>query len=109
MIDFDKYDIPMLMVGSDSETPKRQVTYEEAKSLADSYGLRFHETSINYGIDDVFEDIGEQVFYEKYGNNSNNKNKNKNYIPKCKSQKNLIKIYQYIQAQIFIKHTLRLI
>ena len=36
MIDFDKYDIPMLMVGSDSDTPNRQVTYEEAKSLADS-------------------------------------------------------------------------
>ena len=103
MIDFDKYDIPMLMVGSDSETPKRQVTYEEAKSLADSYGLRFHETSINYGINDIFEDIGEQVFYEKYGNNSNNKNKNKNYIPKCKSQKNLNKNISIYSSSDFYK------
>jgi len=92
MIDFDKYDIPMLMVGSDSDTPNRQVTYEEAKSLADSYGLRFYETSIKYGMNDIFEDIGEQVFYEEYGNNSNNKNKNINYyLPKCKSQKNINK------------------
>jgi len=75
VIDFDKYDIPMLMVGTDSDTPKRQVTYEEAKSLADSYGLRFYETNINYGMYDIFQDIGEQVFYEKYGNNSNNKSK----------------------------------
>ena len=73
MIDFDKYDIPMLMVGSDSDTPYRQVTYEEAKSLADSYGLRFYETSIKNGMNDIFQDIGEQVFYEEYGNYSNNK------------------------------------
>ena len=92
MIDFDKYDIPMLMVGSDSDTPNRQVTYEEAKSLADSYGLRFYETSIKYGMNGIFEDIGEQVFYEEYGNDSNYKNKNNNYyLPKCKSQKNINK------------------
>ena len=104
MIDFDKYDIPMLMVGSDSETPKRQVTYEEAKSLADSYGIRFHETSINYGINDIFEDIGEQVFYEKYGNNSNNnKSKKKKYIPKCKSQKNLNKTISIYSSSDFYK------
>ena len=92
IIDFDKYDIPMLMVGNDSDTPNRQVNYEEAKALADSYGLRFYETSIKYGMNDIFEDIGEQVFYEEYGNNSNNKNKyNNSYLTKCKSQKNINK------------------
>ena len=104
MIDFDKYDIPMLMVGSDSDTPNRQVTYEEAKSLADSYGLRFYETSIKYGMNGIFEDIGEQVFYEEYGNDSNNKNKNNNYyLPKCKSQKNINKNISIYSTTDFYK------
>ena len=46
LIDYDKYDIPMVMVGNDSETPERKVTYQEAKSLADSYGIKFYETNI---------------------------------------------------------------
>ena len=71
IIDKDKYDIPMVMVGNDSETPNREVSYEEAKALADSYGINFYETSIKSGMNEVFEDIGEQVFYQEYGANSN--------------------------------------
>ena len=79
IIDFDKYDIPMLMVGNDSDTPNREVTYEEAKALADSYGLRFYETSIKSGMANIFEDIGEQVFYQEYGIHTNS-NKNKDNL-----------------------------
>jgi len=78
ILDFDKYDIPMVMVGNDSDTPNREVTYEEAKSLADSYGLRFYETSISSGMGEIFEDIGEQVFYQEYGDNNNNNDDNNN-------------------------------
>ena len=67
----------MIMVGTDSDTPNREVTYEEAKALADSYGLRFHETSIKSGMGDIFEDIGEQVFYRRYGENDTNSSKSK--------------------------------
>ena len=91
VIDFDKYDIPMIMVGNDSDNPKREVTYEEAKALADSYGLRFYETSIKTGMGDVFQDIGEQVFYQEYGDYSkSNSNKNNyNSISTSKSTKNI--------------------
>ena len=71
IIDIDKYDIPMVMVGNDSEDPNREVSYEEAKALADSYGINFYESSIKSGMNKVFEDIGEQVFYQEYGANSN--------------------------------------
>ena len=92
IIDFDKYDIPMVMVGNDSDTQNREVSYEEAKALADSYGLRFYETSIKSGMGDIFEDIGEQVFYQEYGNKNNsnsNNNSNKNRVlSTSKSTKN---------------------
>ena len=61
----------MVMVGNDSEDPNREVSYEEAKALADSYGINFYESSIKSGMNKVFEDIGEQVFYQEYGANSN--------------------------------------
>jgi GTPase SAR1 family protein len=95
IIDFDKYDIPMVMVGNDSETQNREVSYEEAKALADSYGLRFYETSIRSGMGGVFEDIGEQVFYREYGddnsyyyNNKSNSNNTKG-MSTSKSTKNM--------------------
>ena len=80
ILDYDKYDIPMIMVGNDSDTPNREVTYEEAQALANSYGLRFHETSIKSGMGDIFEDIGEQVFYRRYGENDTNSSKSKSFI-----------------------------
>ena len=72
IIDLDKYDIPMIMVGNDSETQNREVSYEEAKALADSYGINFYETSVKSGMNKIFEDIGEQVYYHEYGDQSNN-------------------------------------
>ena len=83
IMSMNKYDFPMVMVGSDSESSKRQVNYEEAKSLADSYGLNFYEVSINsgIGIEPMFKDLGEQVAFREYGlendfskNNNNNNN-----------------------------------
>ena len=90
IIDFDKYDIPMVMVGNDSDTQNREVSYEEAKALADSYGLRFYETSIKSGMGNIFEDIGEQVFYQEYGNknNSNNNSSKNRVLSTSKSTKN---------------------
>jgi hypothetical protein len=78
----NKYDFPMVMVGNDSDSPNRQVNYEEAKSLADSYGLKFYEVSINsgFGIKPMFEDLGEQVVYRKYGIDDNFGKNNKSMI-----------------------------
>ena len=97
IMSMNKYDFPMVMVGNDSDSPNRQVNYEEAKSLADSYGLSFYEVSINsgLGIKPIFEDLGEQVVYRKYGlgdefgkNNKNvNKNENNNLGEKFVSKK----------------------
>ena len=92
IIDFDKYDMPMVMVGNDSETPNREVSYEEAKALADSYGLRFYETSVKSGMNEVFNDIGEQVFYNEYGDKSkysNTINKTNYSLSTSKSTKNI--------------------
>ena len=91
IIDFDKYDIPMIMVGNDSDNPNREVNYEEAKALADSYGLRFYETSIKSGMGDIFQDIGEQVYYQEYGDYSkyNNNKNNLNSLSTSKSTKNM--------------------
>ena len=97
IMSMNKYDFPMVMVGNDSDSPNRQVSYEEAKSLADSYGLSFYEVSINsgLGIKPIFEDLGEQVVYRKYGmgdefgknNKSMNKNENNNLGEKFVSKK----------------------
>ena len=99
IMSMNKYDFPMVMVGNDSDSPNRQVSYEEAKSLADSYGLSFYEVSINsgLGIKPIFEDLGEQVVYRKYGlgdefgkNNKSmilNKNENNNLGEKFASKK----------------------
>ena len=97
IMSMNKYDFPMVMVGNDSDSPNRQVSYEEAKSLADSYGLSFYEVSINsgLGIKPIFEDLGEQVVYRKYGmgdefgknNKSMNKNESNNLGEKFVSKK----------------------
>ena len=82
IMSMNKYDFPMVMVGNDSDSPNRQVNYEEAKSLADSYGLKFYEVSINsgFGIKPMFEDLGEQVVYRKYGIDDNFGKNNKSMI-----------------------------
>ena len=78
IMSMNKYDFPMVMVGNDSDSPNRQVNYEEAKAFADSYGLSFYEVSINSGLgmEPMFLDLGEQVVYKKYGNNGINNTKN---------------------------------
>ena len=101
IMDMKNYDFPMVMVGNDSDSPKREVNYEEAKALADSYGLSFYEVSINtgMGIQPMFEDLGEQVVYREYQEGqggdlwkSNNKsmilNRNNNDLMSYRSQKN---------------------
>ena len=77
IMSMNKYDFPMVMVGNDSDLPNRQVNYEEAKALADSYGLSFYEVSINSGLGmaPMFLDLGEQVVYREYGNNPMKNNK----------------------------------
>ena len=82
IMSMNKYDFPMVMVGNDSDSPHRQVNYEEAKSLSDSYGLSFYEVSINsgLGIQPVFEDLGEQVVYREYGMGNGFDKKNKSML-----------------------------
>ena len=48
----------------------RQVTQQEAQALADQYGIHYHETSAkaNQGLTEVFEDIFEQSYANKFMN-----------------------------------------
>ena len=95
IMSMNKYDFPMVMVGNESDSPNRQVNYEEAKSLADSYGLSFYEVSINsgLGIKPMFEDLGEQVIYREYGMGNGLDKKNKSMIQNKNIGINLDKNY----------------
>ena len=82
IMSMNKYDFPMVMVGNESDSSNRQVNYEEAKALADSYGLSFYEVSINsgLGIGNMFQDLGEQVVFREYGSGNNFIKNNKSMV-----------------------------
>ena len=52
-----------ILIGNKSDMDDRQVTYEEGKSLADSYGIQFFETSAKIGtnVTEAFQAISKEI------------------------------------------------
>ena len=68
IIDMNKYEMPIVLVGNNLEESQRKVSFEEAKNLSDKYGLKYHEISVenkNSILNEIFKDLGEQVLYQE--------------------------------------------
>ena len=74
IIELGKFDIPIVIIGNHSDTNDREVSFEEAKSFSDNYGLRFYETSNdnNITIKQILQDMGEQLLFQECINTANN-------------------------------------
>ena len=74
IIELGRFDIPIVVIGNHSDTKDREVSYEEAKTFADNYGLRLYEISIgsNITIKQILQDIGEQLLFQECINTANN-------------------------------------
>ena len=55
--------LPRILIGTKVDLSNRRVTYEEGRKLAESYGLRFFETSSkeNYNVAEAFETIARDI------------------------------------------------
>ena len=78
IIELGRFDIPIIVIGNHKTSQDRQVTYEEAKTWADNYGLRFYETSLEKdgSIKQILQDIGEQLLFQECIFSANNSNNN---------------------------------
>ena len=43
IIELGRFDIPIVIIGNHSDATNREVSYDEAKTFADNYALRFYE------------------------------------------------------------------
>ena len=78
IIELGRFDIPIVIIGNHSDATNREVSYDEAKTFADNYALRFYETSIesDVSIKEVLQDIGEQLLFQEIINMANDKTDN---------------------------------
>ena len=62
--DFSNDKVCKLLVATKSDSIDRAVSYEEGRKLADSYGIKFIETSArdNINVTEAFETIAQDVF-----------------------------------------------
>ena len=61
---------PILLIGNKQDLEnRRKVSYQEAKDLADTWGIEYMETSVKtkYNCDQAFEKIIGQIQFLKYG------------------------------------------
>ena len=74
IIELGRFDIPIIVIGNHKNSEERKVTYEEAKTWADNYGLRFYETSLEKdgSIKEILQDIGEQLLFQECIFSANN-------------------------------------
>ena len=74
IIELGRFDIPIVIIGNHSDADNREVSYDEGKTFADNYGLRFYETSFasNVSIKQILQDIGEQLLFQECINTANN-------------------------------------
>ena len=74
IIELGRFDIPIIVIGNHKNTTEREVTYDEAKSWADNFGLRFYETSLEKdgSIKAILQDIGEQLLFQECIFSANN-------------------------------------
>ena len=89
----NKYETPIVLVGTTSDNSERKITYEEAKNFSDNYGIKYHEISIEnncLNMKNVFNDLGEQVLYQdildKEKSKKNEKEQNNENIKEMKNK-----------------------
>ena len=69
---------PMILVGNKKDLEnERKISYDEAKNLANSWGIEYIETSAknNYNCKEVFEKISKLVLGVKMNKKQQNKNR----------------------------------
>ena len=78
LIDMNKYEMPLIVVGNNSNNQERKVSFDEANIFLDKYGIKYHEINIeeNFNFENIFNDLGEQVLYQDVVENNENQNNN---------------------------------
>ena len=74
IIELGRFDIPIIVIGNHKNSSEREVTYDEAKTWADNYGLRFYETSLEKdgSMKAILQDIAEQLSFQECIFSANN-------------------------------------
>ena len=84
IIDMNKYEMPLIVVGNNYNNEERKITYDEAKNFLDKYGIKYHEIESgennNINFENIFNDLGEQVLYQEIIEKDNNIKLNENKI-----------------------------
>jgi len=82
IIDMNKYEMPLIVVGNNPNNQERKIDYDEAKNFLDKYGIKYHEINTDENktnIESIFNDLGEQVLYQEViDNKKENDNENDN-------------------------------
>ena len=82
IIDMNKYEMPLIVVGNNPNNQERKINYNEAKNFLDKYGIKYHEINTDENktnIESIFNDLGEQVLYQEViDNKKENENENDN-------------------------------
>ena len=97
IIDMNKYEMPLIVVGNNYNNQERKITFDEAKSFLDKYGIKYHEIesaeNIEINFENIFNDLGEQVLYQE-AIEKNNENKTEKYINENSDKKNKLEEIQ---------------
>ena len=74
IIELGRFEIPIIVIGNHKNSNEREVTYDEARTWADNFGLRFYETSLDNdgSIKAILQDIGEQLLFQECIYSANN-------------------------------------
>ena len=75
ILEMNKNDIPVNIIGNTSDSSERLISYDDAKNYFDNYDIKYQEISfenISSNINDILKDLGEQVLTKE------NADKNKN-------------------------------
>ena len=78
IIDMNKYEMPLIVVGNNPNNQERKVNEEEAKTFLDKYGIKYHEIKDEENIKNIFNDLGEQVLYQDIVEKNEKENKSEN-------------------------------
>ena len=76
LIDMDKYEMPLIVVGNNPNNQERKIKFEDVKNFLDKYGIKYHEINeeenLDKNIENILGDLGEQVLYQDIIENNNN-------------------------------------